>query len=371
MCAMSKGKAGFSRRKFLQTAASSAVLLSAPTIVPSSVFGQKAPSNRINIGAIGVGRISRVHDMPSTLKYDTAQIVAVCDLDNRRVDEGKKFVNDFYGKKTGKTYDGTRGYGSYHDLLASKDIDAVLVSPPDHWHALIGIDAVEAGKDVYLQKPASLTIAEGRALSNAVLRTGRILQIGSQQRSSVQFRYAAELVRNGRIGQLKSVQIGLPGDPSGDDEPVMPVPKNLNYDMWLGPTPNVYYTEKRVHPQADFDRPGWLRCEQFGAGMITGWGAHHLGSAPWGMGTEAPGPGGGWGSAGCPKKGRWDVHGPFKTEALYANGVKMIVSGEFPNGIKFEGTNGWILVSRGNETVTASDPVAALKDAQALAASDP
>ena len=368
---MSKGKTGFSRRKFLQTAASSAVLLGAPTIVPSSVFGQKAPSNRINIGAIGVGRISRVHDMPGTLKYDNAQIVAVCDLDSRRVEEGKRFVNDFYSKKIGKAYDATLGYGNYHDLLANKDIDAVLVSTPDHWHALIGIDAVEAGKDVYLQKPASLTIAEGRALSNAVQRTGRILQIGSQQRSSIQFRYAAELVRNGRIGQLKSVQIGLPGDPSGDDEPEMPVPKNLNYDMWLGSTPNVYYTEKRVHPQADFERPGWLRCEQFGAGMITGWGAHHVDSAHWGMNAEYTGPVEIWGWAEFPTHGLWDVHGKFKTECIYPNGVHMTISGDFPNGIRFEGTEGWIFVSRGNEQVTNSDPVATLKDSKALAASDP
>jgi hypothetical protein len=112
-------------------------------------------------------------------------------------------------------------------------------------------------------------------LSNAVHRTGRILQIGSQQRSSTQFRYAAELVRNGRIGDLKTVYVGLPGDPGGDEEPEMPIPKNLNYDAWLGSTPNVYYTEKRVHPQNDYSRPGWLRMEQFGAGMITGWGAHH------------------------------------------------------------------------------------------------
>jgi len=368
---MSKGKSGLSRRKFLQTAASSAVLLGAPTIVPSSVFGQKAPSNRINVGAIGVGRISRVHDMPSTLKYDNAQIMAVCDLDSRRVEEGKKFVNDFYSKKTGKAYDGVTGYTNYHELLANKDIDAVLISTPDHWHAIIGIDAVEAGKDVYLQKPASLTIAEGRALSNAVQRTGRILQIGSQQRSSVQFRYAAELVRNGRIGQLKSVQIGLPGDPSGEVEPEMPVPKNLNYDMWLGSTPNVYYTEKRVHPQADFDRPGWLRCEQFGAGMITGWGAHHVDSAHWGMNAEHTGPVEIWGWAEFPTHGLWDVHGKFKTECIYPDGVHMTISGDFPNGVRFEGTEGWIFVSRGNEQVTNSDPVAKLKDSKALSASDP
>ncbi|HET6897048.1 MAG TPA: Gfo/Idh/MocA family oxidoreductase, partial [Vicinamibacteria bacterium] len=251
------------------------------------------------------------------------------------------------------------------------DIDGVLISTPDHWHALIAIAAVEAGKDVYLQKPASLTIAEGRALSNAVKRTGRIFQIGSQQRSTVQFRYAAELVRNGRIGQVKTVEVGLPGDPSGEVEPEMPVPKNLDYDMWLGSTPAVYYTEKRVHPQVGYDRPGWLRCEQFGAGMITGWGAHHIDSAHWGMDTELTGPVEIWGTAEFPKSGLWDVHGPFKTEALYANGVHMIVSGDFPNGIKFIGTNGWIFVSRGNEKVTASDPVAKLNDTTALQASDP
>ena len=152
-------------------------------------------------------------------------------------------------------------------------------------------------------------------------RSGRIFQIGSQQRSSPQFRYAAELVRNGRIGQLKTVEVGLPGDPSGDDEPTMPVPKNLNYDMWLGSTPVVPYTEKRVHPQRGYDRPGWLRCEQFGAGMITGWGAHHIDSAHWGMDTEHTGPIEVWGAAEFPTQGLWDVHGPFRTEALYANGV--------------------------------------------------
>jgi predicted dehydrogenase len=262
-------------------------------------------------------------------------------------------------------------YTDYRELLANPDIDAVVISTPDHWHALQTIHAVEAGKDVYLQKPASLTIAEGRAVSNAVHRTGRIFQIGSQQRSSRQFRYAAELVRNGRIGQLKTVYVGLPGDPAGDDEPEMPVPPHFDYDTWLGSTPVVYYTEKRVHPQKGYGRPGWLRCEQFGAGMITGWGTHHIDSAHWAMDTEYTGPTEIWGTAEFPAKGLWDVHGPFRTEALYANGVHMIVSGEFPNGIRFEGTDGWIFVSRGDEAVTASDPVDRMQQAKALDASDP
>jgi predicted dehydrogenase len=364
------------RRQFIETAVkatvtSAIVVHGFPAVVPASVFGRNAPSNRINIGAIGTGRISRGHDMPGVWKYDSAQITAVCDLDRRRVEDAKKLVNEYYSKKTGKNYGGVTGYDDYRELLKNRDIDAVLISTPDHWHAHIGIHAVEAGKDVYLQKPASLTIAEGRALSNAVQRTGRILQIGSQQRSSPQFRYAAELVRNGRIGVLKTVYVGLPVDPSGEVEPEMPVPSNLNYEMWLGSTPYVYYTEKRVHPQNNYDRPGWLRCEQFGAGMITGWGAHHIDSAHWAMGAEYTGPVEVSGSAEFPARGLWDVHGKFKTEGLYADGVRMIVSDEFPNGIKFEGSKGWVFVSRGNESVTGSDPVAKLKDAQALSASDP
>jgi predicted dehydrogenase len=362
--------AKISRRSFVKTAAGAAAAVGFPTIVPASVLGQMAPSKRINVGAIGVGRISRVHDLPGIWQYDDARIMAVCDLDAKRVEAGKALINDTYAKKAGKPYDGVAGYQNYHELLANKDIDAVVISTPDHQHAIVACAAVKAGKDVYLQKPASLTIAEGRYLSNTVQASGRILEIGSQQRSTVQFRYAAELVRNGRIGELQHVEIGLPGDPSGPDAPPMPVPKNLNYDAWLGSTPEVYYTEMRVHPQSGFDRPGWLRCEQFGAGMITGWGAHHVDSAHWGMNTEYTGPVEIWGTAEFPTHGLWNVHGKFLTHAIYANGVTMDISGDFPNGIKFYGAKGWIFVSRGNEAVTASDPAAKLKDATALAASD-
>jgi predicted dehydrogenase len=365
-----------SRRQFVSASTAGVVGASVvsgfPSIVPSTVLGASSPGNRINVGAIGTGRISRGHDMPGIWKHDSARIMAVCDLDSNRVGEAKVLVNGQYAKQTGKPYDGVTTYTSYRELLANTDVDAVVISTPDHWHALIAIDAVQAGKDVYLQKPASLTIAEGRALSDAVHRSGRVFQIGSQQRSwpQGQFRRACELVRNGRIGQLKTVEIGLPGDPSGPAEPEMPVPKNLNYDAWLGSTPVVYYTENRVHPQKGYGRPGWLRCEQFGAGMITGWGAHHIDTAHWGMNTEYTGPIEVWGSAEFPKSGLWDVHGNFRTEALYANGVHMIVSGAFPNGIKFIGTEGWVFVSRGNEQVTSTDP-AAQQFVQPLAASNP
>lgn len=364
-----------SRRKFLDLSskgvlAGSTLLAGFPTIVPSSVFGKNAPSNRINIGAIGVGRISRGHDMPGVWKHDTAQIMAVCDLDSNRVTSAQELVNGYYTKKTGKEFKGVTGYGDYRELLLNKDIDAVIVSTPDHWHAPIVIHAVEAGKDVYVQKPASLTISEGRMMADAVKKSGRILQIGSQQRSTPQFRYAVELVRNGRIGKLQKVYVGLPGDPPGNEEAEMPIPKNLNYDMWLGTTPEVYYTEKRVHPNVGFDRPGWLRCEQFGAGMITGWGAHHIDIAHWGMDTEYSGPTEIWGKADFPTSGLWNVHGIFTTHAMYDNGVEMIISNEIPNGIKFEGTEGWIFVSRGDGAVTSSDPVAKQNAAKKLDASD-
>ncbi len=359
---MQKKDSKLSRRAFISKSAKGALLSSiaisgVPSIVPASVFGKNAPSNRINVGAIGNGRISRIHDMPGVWRHDFAQIVAVCDLDTKRAADGKKLVNEYYTKKTGKAYDGVKEYHDYKELIADKDIDAVLISTPDHTHAMIAVAAARAKKHMYMQKPASLTISEGRFVADVVKMSGVKFQIGSQQRSSEQFRYAAELVRNGRIGQLKRVYVGLPGDPAGEEEPEMPIPSNLNYDMWLGSTPWVYYTEKRVHPQNDYGRPGWLRCEQFGAGMITGWGSHHIDSAHWGMGTETTGPVEIWGEAEFPTKGLWDVHGIFKTEALYANGVHMTVSNELPNGIKFEGTEGWIFVTRGNYQATASDPV--------------
>ena len=360
-----------SKRNFLKAGLATALAAGFPAIVPSTVFGQYAPSKRINIGAIGAGRISRGHDMPEVLKYDRARIVAVCDLDAHRLEEGKSFVNDFYGKKTGKPYDGVKTYANYHDLLADPDIDAVIVSTPDHWHAIIGIHAVQAGKDVYLQKPAALTIAEGRALSNAVQASGRILQIGSQQRTNMpQFRQAAEWARNGRIGDIQRVEIGLPGDPAGGDPTPMPIPEGLNYDMWLGSTPYMPYTLDRVHPRIGYDRPGWLRLRQFGAGMITGWGSHHVDSAHWGMDTEHTGPVEVWlDHVEYPKAGLWDVHGAFRTEALYANGVRMSISGDYPNGIKYIGTKGWLFVSRGDVVATASDPKGL--PAKKLDASDP
>ncbi|MEE4116491.1 MAG: Gfo/Idh/MocA family oxidoreductase [Marinilabiliaceae bacterium] len=371
-----KNNKSLSRRNFVRTGlAGAAGTIILPYIVPATVFGKTAPSNKINIAQIGFGRIAMTHDLPETIKHDITRVIAIADVDKIRLQKGKEWVLGWYEKNRGKkNFVNVDLYQDYREMLMDKNIDAVHISTPDHWHAQPAIDAALAGKDIYLQKPASLTIEEGRQMSNIMHRTGRIFQMGSQQRSVnpwPQFKRACELVRNGRIGDIKTIYIGLPGDPSGPEAPEMPVPENLNYDMWLGSTPEVYYTEMRVHSQDDIgSRPGWLRCEQFGAGMITGWGAHHIDTAHWGMGTEYTGPLEVEGSADFPKSGLWNVHGDFRTTSKYANGVTMHISGSYPNGVRFEGSEGWIFVSRGAVKVTASDPGQPDTNLEAIDASD-
>jgi len=390
---MKKNNNNLDRRNFIgqsvKAAAGAALAVHFPTIVPARVLGKFAPSNVINVASIGCGRISTSHDMTGVAKYAGARIMAVCDVDRDRANAGPTAVRNNYIKQQALN-GGLKGdwdikvYYDYKELLQNKDIDAVHISLPDHQHAIVGVHAVNAGKDVYLQKPASLTIEEGRILSDAVKRTGRKFQVGSQQRGSdpwPQFKRACELVRNGRIGQLKTIEVGLPGDPGGGNPTQMPIPKNLDYDAWLGATPEVYYTEDRVHSldtsvKGIGSRPGWLRMEQFGAGMITGWGAHHIDIAHWGMDTEYTGPLEIWGRAAFPNddpnyKGLWNVHGIFRTEALYANGVHMIVSNELTNGVKFIGTDGWIWVTRGEYRVTDTDPVSDSNGVKPIDASNP
>ncbi|MES2809382.1 MAG: Gfo/Idh/MocA family oxidoreductase [Bacteroidota bacterium] len=363
----------YTRRGFVKTAALAGAAIGIPTIVPSSVFGKSAPSNKINIGQIGCGRIATTHDLVETFRYDKARIMAIADVNRNRLASGKKLVEGWYDKKMATSkYIDIKTYDDYHDLLANKDIDAVIISTPDHWHAQPAIEAALAGKHIYLQKPTSLTIEEGRAMANAVTKSGVTFQLGSQQRGDKpwpQFKKACELVRNGRIGKLHTVHVGLPADIVGGNTAEMPIPEGLNYDMLLGSTPWVYYTEDRAHSPKDIgSRGGWLRCEQFGAGMITGWGVHHIDIAHWGMNTEYTGPIEVEGSASFPKNGLWDVHLDFAVKAKYANGVTMLINSKNTNGIKFEGTEGWIFVARDGGGVTASDPVAS-KNA-ALMASD-
>ncbi len=362
------------RRNFItKVSATSAITFLAPSILPSGVYGKTKANNKINIGQIGCGRIARSHDMPGVMQYDNARLIAVCDVDINRMKDAKKLVEDYYNNKTGSNNAvDVKMYEDYKELLLNKDIDAVVISTPDHWHAQPAIEAALAGKDIYLQKPTSLTVEEGRVLSDVIQKKATILQVGTQQRSMPQFRIAAELVRNGRIGKLHTVKIGLPGDPSGPEAFKMEVPSNLNYDMWLGQTPLMDYTEIGVHPKEGYSRPGWLRIEQFGAGMISGWGQHHYDSAAWGMDTELTGPVSVQAVAEFPKSGLWNVHGDFMSRAEYENGVTMYTSsGGYTNGIKYIGSDGWIFVSRGSYTASASDPVAANKSSKALDASDP
>ena len=356
----------FSRRTFGKTLLG----VSLPLIVPSHLLGADAPSNRIRVGQIGCGRIARDHDMTGVLKSGMADIVAVCDVDAARAEDGRKRLEELY-RKAGASVPKITVHGDYRQIIERSDIDAVVISTPDHQHAEPALAAVLAGKDVYLQKPFTMTIAEGIVLRDAVARTGRILQVGSQQRSWQQFRQAAELVRSGRLGQVRRVEIGLPIDPSAPDDPVQPVPEGLDYARWLGPAQFAYYTEQRVHPRKDYSRPGWLRNESFCLGMITGWGSHHYDTMHWALDLETSGPSRVEGTAAFPTNEIWNVHGEYNVELTYPGDIRVHVSDKNPNGLKFFGEDGrWIWVTRDGQA-TASDPKSGGKPMPPLDASDP
>lgn len=371
-----------SRRTFVHQSATAAAALAAPLVLPARLFGATAPSNRVRVGHIGAGRIAQSHDMPGVADSGLADVVAVCDLDARRAASGKARVERLYGGRAAPL-PRIDVYGDYHELLARPDVDAVTVSIPDHQHAEVALAALYAGKDVYLQKPFTMTHAEGVVLRDAVRQTRRVLQVGSQQRSwgpNEQFRKAVEFVRSGRVGQLRRVEIGLPTDPTAPNQPPQPVPGTLAYDRWLGPTPEVCYTEQRVHPQGlDRDggpdvgsRPGWLRNEAYCLGMITGWGAHHFDTAHWGMNLEHSGPTKVEGKGEFPPADRiWNVHGAYEVHLEYPGGIAMRVSDKLPNGIRFIGDDGWIFVARDAQAATASDPKMAATSLKPLDASDP
>lgn len=322
-----------------------------PFVVPYSGCGKDVPSNRLNMASIGTGRMGR-SDMKECLYQGlkvNARVVAVCDVDSKRATIAKKEVDDIYAKELGAgNHDGVRIYGDYRELLERKDIDGVTISTPDHWHGLMAIAAANAGKDIYLQKPLTYSIAEGQKLVKAVRKNKVILQTGSQQRSSVYFRKTCQLVRNGRIGKLQSIEVVVPTDHGRGESTVMNVPENLNYDMWLGPAAKAPYTEHRVHPQNDFGRPGWLQIESYCHGMIAGWGSHMYDVAQWALGVDTDsGPVEVQVSGEFPDRGLFDVHVAYTAEAVYANGVKMVSRNGSP-GVKFTGSDGWIWVQRGS-----------------------
>ncbi|NQV31686.1 MAG: Gfo/Idh/MocA family oxidoreductase, partial [Phycisphaeraceae bacterium] len=308
--------------------------LALPSIVPSSVFGASAPSNKITVGCIGVGNqgTGNMTAFVGRGRGDSV-VVAACDVDAGHLESARV--------KAG--LDKSSCYNDFRELIARPDIDAVAVSTPDHWHTLISLAAIKSGKDVFCEKPLTLTIAEGRALSDAATRYGRVVQTGSQQRSSRLFRRACEFVRNGKIGKLKTVRVDIPGNNRANpmDWKLQPVPKGFDYNMWLGQAPNVPYHPMRCHYTFRF-------LLAHSGGQMTNWGAHYLDIAQWGIGADNSGPLAIHGKGEFPKGGLFTTAEKADIVYTYADDVKLILKQYKGNGgnIRFEGSEGWISVNR-------------------------
>ena len=329
----------FSRRRFLQGAA----LLSAPLILPGRVWSQAtAPSKRLNVGCIGMGKQMHGH-VGNLLPRDDVQIVAVCDVDTTRREHQRRRIEEAYAKKTGESYKGCAAYTDFRELLARKDIDIVLIATPDHWHTLVNLGAARAKKDVYGEKPLTLTIDEGRRLVGAVRQSGIVLQTGTQQRSSSRFRLACELVRNGRIGKLQEAKVWLPAGLCAGPFVTSAVPAGLNWDFWLGPAPMTDYVKERCHRTFRF----WY---EYSGGTMTDWGAHMFDIVQWALDMDGSGPV----KVDAPK-----TNGNEFLTYTYANGITMTHQPwEWNNGIEFVGTEGTLRVQR--KKLETSKP--ALKD---------
>ncbi|MDO8538863.1 MAG: Gfo/Idh/MocA family oxidoreductase [Opitutaceae bacterium] len=354
-----------SRRDFIRSSATlTAAAWAAPLIAPSSIFGANAPSNRITLAILGCGNQSTV-DLPEWLKNDDCQIVAVCDVNRASFgykndkqflgrEPQRDFVNRAYAQKTTSgRYRGVDMYSDFRDVLARPDIDAVAIITPDHWHAVQTVLAARAGKDIYCQKPMTVTVREGREMIDAVRRHNRILQTGSQYRSSAVMRQACELVRNGRIGKLQRVETYLAennftGPGPGWKE--MPVPEGFDYDSWLGPTPKVPYHHDRC-----FYRFRFIRV--YSGGQTTNFGCHSNDVAHWGMGMDRSGPVEveDLGAEFPPKGDLFDTPTKIAFRARYANGVVLECKTDKRNfGVTFEGSDGWLRV--GNKGIESSRP---------------
>ncbi|MCX7665797.1 MAG: Gfo/Idh/MocA family oxidoreductase [Gemmataceae bacterium] len=335
----------FNRRSFIKTAGSVTALSGSTYFLPFSLVSAQEtktpPSEKIRLGFIGMGGQGN-----SNLNPLMKDCVAVCDVDSDRLTAAVAKVEKANGKAP-------LAFADYRKLLESKEVDAVVVSTPDHWHALITVDACHAGKDVYCEKPLTLTIAEGRAIVNAARKNKRIVQTGSQQRSDEKFRRACEYVRSGRLGKIKEVKVGIPGPnfkgpPVEDGTP----PKNLDYDFWLGPAPKRPYNEKRVHYLFRFF---W----DYSGGQLTNFGAHHLDIAQWGLGMDDSGPVSIEGTAQYHKEKWYETPETCQIIYTYANGVKVTCSMKEKGGATFIGEKGSIYVTRGT---ISSDPPEILKE---------
>ncbi|MBD3265636.1 twin-arginine translocation signal domain-containing protein, partial [bacterium] len=310
------------RRNFLKrSGGASAAAFSAPLVVSTNVFGA---NETVNLGFISVGRRSGglMNDFRNT---KGSQIVAVSDVNQPRMDR-------VVGNKNWKKYP------DYRKMLDAKDVDAVVISTPDHWHALNSIHACMAGKDVYVEKPMTLTIVEGRQMVKAARKYDRVVQCGSQQRSDAKCRIGCEMVRNGRVGKIHTVHADNYHSPWDRPFPSQPVPDGLNWDMWLGPADWRDYHRDIYIPRA---RPGWISIVPFSGGVVTGWGAHGLDIIQWGLDLDQTGPVEIW-TEGSSRDLNRVVH------MKYANGIKVVTDGKGPaGGGLFEGDKGTVIVSRG------------------------
>jgi predicted dehydrogenase len=331
---MTTARERITRRDFLRRTGGAGLALALPTIITGNALGGPGvppASERILIGMIGVG-----NQGSGNLKAFMKDVIAVCEVDKTRLAEAKDKVEKANGKPCA-------AYGDYRRLLENKDVDAVVVTVPDHWHALITINACEAGKDVYCEKPLSLTIADGRAMVKAARKYNRIVQTGSQQRSADNFRLACELVRSGRLGKIHTVRAGISKvNFSGPAVPDSDPPPELDYDFWLGPAPKRPYNKLHVHYTFRFF---W----DYSGGQMTNWGAHHLDIAQWGLGMDESGPI----SAEATVPTQYNKDGWFEVPEFceitykYANGATQICGQGQRGGTTFEGEKGTIYVNRG------------------------
>jgi predicted dehydrogenase len=314
----------------------------APLILPASARGA---NDRIVMGSIGVGGQGGGH-LRSLLRTSDVRVTAVCDVMADRRNRAKDQVDSTYKDNSCK------GYNDFREMLARPDLDAVLIAVPDHWHALIGVEAARRGKHMYYEKPMGVSLAESQAMREAVRRYGVTFQFGTQQRSSFTFRHAVELVRNGRIGQLKEIVIGSAGSQYVPNQPEQPVPAGFDYDLWLGPAPWVPYTAERV-------TRNFTLIYDYSLGCISGaWGVHDVDTAQWALDADHTGPLDVEGTGTFPADGLYDTATSWEVHHTYANGVKLIHMDirsakkrwdQFSLGNMaslFVGTEGWVYVSR-------------------------
>jgi len=332
------------RRKVIFSAAAFA----APALVPASALGLQGsvpPSERVTMGFIGIGRQCWAKNIPLFVRTPGVQALAVCDVDRWRLDAAPQRIEEQYrtGKAKGK-YVPVDKYVDYRELLARDDIDAVMISTPDHWHATMAVEAMKAGKDVALEKPIQRTIAEGRRMAEAAKKYKRVFRVDSEFRSGKPAHWATSIVRNGYIGKVKRVVVAVPGTDVGcPPQPEMPVPPELDYERWQGPAPRAYYTEKRVHPRKTFNaRPGWMRHLYYCDGMITNWSTHLNNGALWATGRERTGPVEIEGTGVYPPpESFWNVLLKFEVRYCFADGLEWILKTDQPYFV-IEGEEGWV-----------------------------